>query len=135
MNRLLLILFTIGIMGVFDVNAQVSLDPTKGRIELLSDYNKWDTIKTVDRTDHMIVIDFEKQTITIRNLETEEVVYNLKYVEHVDGSQPSAALQPGENVFMIRNENIELCGYQDMFQSFSISFLDQTSHSFLGIEY
>lgn len=122
-------------MGVFDVNAQVSLDPTKGRIELLSDYNKWDTIKTVDRTDHMIVIDFEKQTITIRNLETEEVVYNLKYVEHVDGSQPSAALQPGENVFMIRNENIELCGYQDMFQSFSISFLDQTSHSFLGIEY
>lgn len=135
MKRLILITAIILSVGKFDAQAQVSLDPAKGRIELLSDYNKWDTIKTVDRTDHLIAIDFEQQTITIRNLETEEVVYSLKFIEHVDGSQPSAALQPGENVFMVRNENIELCGYQDMFQSFSISFLNQTTHSFLGIEY
>lgn len=116
------------------VSAQVSLDQTKGTVRLMSDYSKFDDREEYDRTDHEVIINFEAKNITVIEQRSGREVYNIDYMVHHDGTSKDVILQPGENLFMVRADSIELCSYQDMFKAFSINFMNERTHSFMGIE-
>ena len=116
------------------LQAQVSLSASEGVVHMISDYSKYDDGKEINKEDHEILINFDLRKIIIKNLATEEVVFDLDYTQHIDGTSQSAILQPGENVFFVRSEEIELCSYQDMFKSFSVNYINKRTLSFMGIE-
>jgi hypothetical protein len=114
--------------------AQVSLNPEEGTVRLMSDYNKYDDREEYDKTDHEVIINFEAKNITVIEQRSGREVYNIDFLMHHDGTSSSVILQPGENLFMVRTDSIELCSYQDMFKAFSINFINKRTHSFMGIE-
>lgn len=118
-------------MGTF---AQVSLKPEDGIVRLFSDYNKYDDLKEYDKTDHEVVINFESKNITVFEQSSGREVYNIDYLVHHDGTTESVILQPGENLFIVRTDSIELCSFQDMFKAFSINYMNKRTHSFMGLE-
>jgi hypothetical protein len=114
--------------------AQVSLNPEEGIVRLMSDYNKYDDREEYDKTDHEVIINFEAKNITVIEQRSGREVYNIDFLMHHDGTSSSVILQPGENLFMVRTDSIELCSYQDMFKAFSINFINKRTHSFMGLE-